>query len=158
MKRLIAILVLPFLGFVGLAFAGQMLKQSDGTTTEQQGVGAAAKVYKDSLDACEDEDAGVCIVQYPSAYEDIAASQTDQVLGGTGAIGDFLTRLVCVFSADPSAGVSVKDGSGSAFTIIPDPGAAGFANTGDLHWTSTGGAWKVTTGTNTTCRASGRFS
>ncbi len=108
-------------------------------------------------DTGEDATNNVLRVETQFEYEDVAASQTDQVMGSTGAAGDLLVALFCVFSADPSTAVSVKDGTGSAFTVIPDSGAAGFYNSGELNWISTDAGWKVTSGTNTTCRVSGRF-
>lgn len=106
----------------------------------------------------EDQLNSVFRVESQWEYEDVGASQTDQVMGATGAAGDLLHAIHCVFSGDPSAAVSVKDGAGSSYTVVADPGAAAVSNSGALDWVSTGGAWSVTTGTNTTCRVSGRFS
>ena len=91
-------------------------------------------------------------------YEDVAASQTDQALGTTGAAGDLLHALKCATSAASVGTVTVKDGSGSSLTIFLAQSAAAILDSPALDWVSVNGAWSVTTGTNTTCRVSGRFS
>ena len=52
-------------------------------------------------------------------YETVAASQSDQVLGVTGAVGDFLHRLIIVVATAATSQVQIKDGSGSAITLPP---------------------------------------
>lgn len=91
-------------------------------------------------------------------YEDVSASQTDQLMGTTGAAGDLLHALKCETSAASVGKVTVKDGAGSSFTIFLAQGAAAMLDSPALDWVSVNGAWSVTTGTNTTCRVSGRFS
>lgn len=91
-------------------------------------------------------------------YETVAASQTDQVLGGTGAVGDFLHKLICVITTSTGTVVQIKDGSGSAITVLPTGlSAPGFYQI-ELNIASTGGAWKITTGANVAVLAIGRFS
>lgn len=91
-------------------------------------------------------------------YETVAASQTDQVLGPTGATGDYLECLVCVVSTAATSQVQIKDGSGSAITVLPNAVGAGV---GTYHvalgLTSTSGAWKVTTAAGVSVIASGDF-
>lgn len=92
-------------------------------------------------------------------YETVAVSQTDQVLGGTGAAGDYLEGLVCVVATAATSSVSIKDGAGSAISVLP-------ANVGGgvgtyyvpLGLVSASGAWKVTTGAGVTVIATGTFS
>ncbi|MBK8772515.1 MAG: hypothetical protein IPM06_19115 [Rhizobiales bacterium] len=90
-------------------------------------------------------------------YETVAASQTDQVLGTTGSVGDFLGRLIITASTAATATVSIKDGSGSAIPICPALAAAGVFVV-ELGIRSTSGAWKVTTGAGATVVAIGKFS
>lgn len=91
-------------------------------------------------------------------YEDVAASQTNQTLGATGAAGDYLECLTCVVSTAATAQVQVKDGAGSAVTIFPNsPGAGVGTYTIPCGWTSTSGAWQITTGAGVAVRASGDF-
>ncbi len=79
-------------------------------------------------------------------------------MGATGAAGDLLHALKCATSAASVGTVTVKDGSGSSFTIFLAQSAAAILDSPALDWVSVNGAWSVTTGTNTTCRVSGRFS
>ena len=93
-------------------------------------------------------------------YETVAASQTDQPLGATGAAGDYLWR-VAIFPATTSPGaVSIKDGGGSSITIFTG-GASSVADLRpffiDLGMTSLSGAWSITTGANVSAIAIGNF-
>jgi hypothetical protein len=59
-------------------------------------------------------------------YETVAASQTDQVLGSTGAKkGDYLEQLVLVVATAATAATSIKDGSGSAISVMPNSPGGG---------------------------------
>lgn len=92
-------------------------------------------------------------------YETVAVSQTDQVLGVVGAAGDYLERLVITVATAATAAVSIKDGTGSAISIMPNsPGGGIGVYVVDIGAVSTNGAWKVTTGAGSTVLAVGRFS
>lgn len=94
------------------------------------------------------------------SYEAVAASQTDQVMGGAGAIGDVLAQMTVTPASTSPGAISIKDGSGGSLTVF-----AGGANsvvdlkpfTIVLGLTSALGAWKVTTGANVSLLASGSF-
>jgi len=91
-------------------------------------------------------------------YETVAAGQSDQALGATGAIGDVLTRLIITVGTAASAATSIKDGSGSSIAILPNsPGGGIGVYVVDLGIVSTSGAWKVTTGAGSTAVAIGKF-
>jgi hypothetical protein len=94
-------------------------------------------------------------------FETIAASQTDQVLGASGARGDFLKSVLVVPASTSPGAVSIKDGSGSAITLF----AGGAASVTELKpfsvplgIVSTGGAWSISTGANVSAVACGWFS
>lgn len=93
-------------------------------------------------------------------YETVAASQTDQVLGATGAAGDYLSGLLIVPATTSPGAVSLKDGAGAAITIFTG-GASSVASLVPFFATilakSTGGAWSVTTGANVSVIATGNF-
>lgn len=99
-------------------------------------------------------------VTQAGTYETVAASQSDQVLGTTGAAGDCLAGLLIVPATLSPGAVSIKDGSGSAITVFPG-GASSLTELKPLHIPlnaiSTSGAWKVTTGTNVSVIATGQF-
>lgn len=91
-------------------------------------------------------------------YETVAASQTDQAMGATGKSGDLFQRLIVVVSTSGANGTcSIKDGAGSAISIIPASAAIG-TYVVELGVKSTSGAWKVTTGSAATAIGIGRFS
>jgi len=91
-------------------------------------------------------------------YETVAAGQTDQALGATGAAGDLLQGLLIVPATTAAGTVSIKDGSGSAINVF----VTGTLSDLKPHWIplgirSTAGAWSVTTGTNVSVIAVGQF-
>lgn len=92
-------------------------------------------------------------------YEAVGASATDQVLGTTGSAGDRLDFININIVTAATATVSIKDGSGSAITLLAGaaalPVGAVSLNLGGIY--STSGGWRVTTGAGATVLASGRF-
>jgi hypothetical protein len=100
------------------------------------------------------------MASYPYAYqyETVAASQTAQVLGGTGAIGDYLHRVVISVVTAATGSVTLLDGSTS---IVISTGAATLplgTFSVDIGAASQTGAWKVTTGAGATVIGVGIFS
>jgi hypothetical protein len=99
------------------------------------------------------------VVRNPS-YETVAASQTDQVMGASGAAGDILSQVLIVPATLSPGAVSIKDGVGSAITIFT--GGASSVTTlipfavplGTVAATS----WKITTGANVSAIGIGKFS
>lgn len=95
-----------------------------------------------------------------SEYETVAASQTDQILGATGATGDYLSGLLIVPATTSPGAVSIKDGSGSAITVFTG-GASSVSGLVPffvpLGIKCTGAAWKVTTGANVSAIGVGDF-
>lgn len=93
-------------------------------------------------------------------HEEVAASQSDQVMGATGALGDFLGRVLIVPATTSPGVVQIKDGGGSAITIFTG-GASSVTSlvpfSVPLNLYSTAGAWKITTGANVSCVVSGNF-
>lgn len=98
-----------------------------------------------------------------SAYETVAASQTAQALGATGATGDYLSHCV-IYPVTTSPGVvTVFDNANAAGTNVI-AFAGGATSTSNLTpisvpvgALSTAGAWKVTTGTNVIVTCYGKF-
>ena len=95
-----------------------------------------------------------------TGYETVAASQTTQALGATGAAGDFLSHLLVVPASTSPGAVSIKDGAGSAVTVF----AGGSGSVASLvpfpvfvGAPSGAGAWQVTTGANVSVVAVGTF-
>lgn len=94
-------------------------------------------------------------------YETVAAGQSDQALGATGAKGDWLAGLLIVPGEKDAGAVSIKDGSGSAISIFAGGGTTALVDLTPiyvpLNMLSTAGAWSVTTGANVSVVAVGRF-
>lgn len=93
-------------------------------------------------------------------YETVAASQTDQVMGATGATGDYLSAVLIVPATAAAGAVSIKDGS-TSISIFAGGGTTALPTLApirvDLGMISVSGAWKVTTGTNVSAIGIGNF-
>lgn len=87
----------------------------------------------------------------------VAVSQTDKVLGATGAAGDYLEKLLVIVAASGATSVvSIKDGTGSAIPITPAMPALG-TYVIPINKKSETGAWKITTLAGATVLAFGKF-
>ncbi len=108
-------------------------------------------------------DATPVVVVGPSsgAYETVAAGQTSQVLGATGAAGDYIEGLLCVVVTAATAQVQIADGNGSAITVFPNSPGGGvgsyYVPIGAVCVNGTSPGWKVTTGAGVSVFATGRF-
>ena len=91
-------------------------------------------------------------------YETVAANQSEQVLGTVGKAGHLLERLVLTVTG-ASCAVSIKDGDGSAISIIPvsTPVGVHVVEFGMRAKNATTPGWKVTTLGGATALATGRF-
>lgn len=92
-------------------------------------------------------------------YETVAASQTAQPLGATGATGDFVSHITVVPESTSPGNVILLDNA-IAITVF----AGGTGSVLDLkpfvvplQMYSTSGAWKLTTGANVSVVAVGDF-
>lgn len=89
-------------------------------------------------------------------YETVAASQTAQVLGLVGNKGDLLERLIIIPATTSPGLVTIRDGSTSIPIMV-----AGTTTIApivvELNMYSVSGAWSVTTGTNVSVIAVGKF-
>lgn len=94
-------------------------------------------------------------------FETVAASQTDQMLGASGAVGDTLSGLLVIPASTSPGAVSIEYGS-TNITVF----AGGASSVSNLvpFWinleniaTPSGGGWEVTTGANVSVIAFGNF-
>ena len=92
---------------------------------------------------------------YAVFYETVAASQTAQVLGATGAKGDILKTLVITVSTAASSTVALLDNA-TSYAIMAANTPIG-VYTIQLDAQSVSGAWKITTGAGATVFATGNF-
>jgi hypothetical protein len=96
---------------------------------------------------------------YGHTYNTVAASQTAQVLGATGATGDYLSHCVIAPATLNPGNVIILDNAIAVYTF-----AGGSASVSTLiSWpvpigaTSVSGAWKVTTGASVSVVCTGKF-
>lgn len=88
-------------------------------------------------------------------YETVAASQTAQVLGIAGSVGDFVSRLIITVGTAASSTVALLD-SATSIPIMAANTAIG-VYTVELGIRSVEGPWKITTGAGATVVAVGAF-
>jgi hypothetical protein len=92
-------------------------------------------------------------------YETVAASQTAQVIGPTGAVGDRITGLLVIPATTSPGNVLLLDNA-TSITVFTG-GATSVSNLTPfwipLGMKSVSGAWKVTTGANVSVIAVGTF-
>lgn len=94
-----------------------------------------------------------------AAYETVAASQTDQMCGATGAAGDFLAGLLVVPATTSPGEVSVENGATNI--VVFTGGASSVSNLVPFYIpigaNSVSGGWEITTGANVSVIAFGNF-
>lgn len=91
-------------------------------------------------------------------YETVAASQTAQVMGGAGAIGDYIDGLICVVATAATSAVTLLDGA-TSISVLPAAVGAGVGTYYiPLGLYSVSGPWKITTGAGVSVIAAGNFS
>jgi hypothetical protein len=92
-------------------------------------------------------------------YETVAASQTGQVLGPTGATGDYLNGLLITPASTSPGAVALLDGA-TSYTVFAG-GASSVSNLAPFYVyigaRSVNGAWSVTTGASVSVLATGNF-
>ena len=98
-------------------------------------------------------------VKNSGEYETIAASQTAQTLGATGAVGDYIAGVLIVPATTSPGNVLLLDDA-TSITVFTG-GASSVSNLVPffvpLGLISVSGAWKITTGANVSCIAVGNF-
>ena len=94
-----------------------------------------------------------------SLYETVAASQTAQALGATGATGDYL-NFILVIPATTSPGNVLLLDNATSITVFAG-GASSVSNLVPfaipIMAKSVSGAWKITTGASVSCIGIGQF-
>jgi len=92
-------------------------------------------------------------------YETVAASQTAQALGATGATGDYISGVLVVPATTSPGNVLLLDNA-TSITVFAG-GASSVSNLVPffipLGMISVSGAWKLTTGANVSCIGIGNF-
>jgi hypothetical protein len=97
------------------------------------------------------------VTQAGLAYEAVAASATAQVLGTTGAIGDYLSHVIIQPVTVGAGTVTVLDNATVIFTFTTGALADLRPIIVPLGIFSVSGAWKITTGANVSALGVGDF-
>lgn len=94
-----------------------------------------------------------------AGYEKVAANTTAQVLGSTGAQGDFLKRLIFLPASTSPGPVTLLDNAASTTVFVGGSSSLDDLQpfTLDFGIQSMNGAWKVTTGSDIAVLAAGKF-
>lgn len=90
-------------------------------------------------------------------YETVAAGQTAQVLGATGATGDYLSHVVFQPTAVGAGTCTVLDNATVIYTFTTGTLADLRPIVVPFNANSVSGAWKITTGANITATGFGDF-
>jgi hypothetical protein len=95
----------------------------------------------------------------PGEYETVAASQTAQALGATGAAGDYIAGILVVPATTSPGNVLLLDNA-TSITVFAG-GASSVSNLVPFYiplgMISVSGAWKITTGASVSCIGIGNF-
>lgn len=121
--------------------------------------GAAHARLVNGVDHVDSVNSVAVIEQGQYGYETVAAGAADQVLGGIGAVGDLLHRLICIVVTPATSQVQIKDGAaGPAITVLPSNVGGGIGVYSiELNAVSSAGGWRVTTAAGVSVIAIGRF-
>jgi hypothetical protein len=92
---------------------------------------------------------------YALPYEHVAFSQTDQILGTTGAAGDYLHRLVVSVGTSATGTVVITDGAFVHGLVRANTPIGVYSIEMNAISKTTG--WKVTTGAGAEVLAMGNF-
>lgn len=100
------------------------------------------------------------VVAASQTYETVAASQTAQVLGASGATGDYIDSILVIPATTSPGNVLLLDNA-TSITVFTG-GASSVSNlvpfTISIGAISASGAWKITTGANVSVIGIGNFS
>jgi hypothetical protein len=100
------------------------------------------------------------VVATPHNYETVAAGQTGQVLGPTGAVGDYIEGILVVPAVVACGAVTLIDGA-TSITIFVGGGTTALQDAKPFYvklgMKSVSGTWSITTGANVSVIAMGDF-
>jgi hypothetical protein len=99
------------------------------------------------------------VAAYPATidYETVAASQTAQVMGATGAAGDYLDHCTIIVATAATAATSILDNATVIVAFANSPGGGIGVYDIPIRAKSVSGAWKITTGAGASVVCTGDF-
>lgn len=136
---------------------------ADGSATDAVGdagvVGPGVQRVVEASDSTVNTRLAAIAKSIEGDYETVAANQTAQVLGATGAIGDFILHVTIVPATTSPGAVTLLDNA-TSITIFAG-GASSVSNlvpfAVPLNMVSVSGAWKLSTGANVSAIGVGSF-
>lgn len=130
---------------------------TDSAATDETSTASAIAILKALLR--EARSTAAVVVQTPGEYETVAASQTAQTIGSTGASGDRIEGILVIPATTSPGNVLLLDNATSitVFTGGTDSVSNLVPFFIPLGMNSVSGAWKITTGANVSCIAIGNF-
>ena len=141
------------------------VKDGDGTTRlmrvwDESGTGVGPFTWVHVLTDTSGGSSDATLINFGAGeYETVAASQTAQVLGPTGAAGDYISGILVVPATTSPDAIALLDGS-TSITVFTG-GASSVSNLVPffipLGMISVSGAWKITTGAHVSCIGIGNF-
>lgn len=135
---------------------------ADGTAVDVSAGAGAVGTGVQRITLASDDPGVTALQRFSQAveYETVAASQTTQTLGATGAAGDYLAGVLIVPATTSAGQVQIKDGADAAITIF----VGGTSSVTSLvpfmvplGLVSISGAWQVTTGAAVSAIGVGNF-
>lgn len=105
-------------------------------------------------------DTSAVTVKTTAEYETVAASQTDQIMGATGAVGDTISGILVIPATTSPGAISIEDGATN--TTVFAGGASSVSNLVPFfipleNIATVSGGWGITTGANVSCIVFGNF-
>lgn len=99
------------------------------------------------------------IVPFTHSYEAVAASQTAQIMGATGKLGDLLEGVIITVATAATGTCAIADGNGSdmPLTAANTPIGVYYVPVRARCRNATTPGWKITTGAGCTAIGVGRF-
>lgn len=93
------------------------------------------------------------------SYEAVAAGAASQILGLTGAVGDYIERLIVTVTTSATGNVTLEDGNGGAMpiTAVNTPIGVYPVELRMRARNATTPGWKVTTGAGASAIGVGKF-
>lgn len=138
---------------MGTTAAGQY-RASPSTMTENERRNLRL-TSKGALAVALESSAGVALGA--GEYETVAAGQTTQAIGATGAAGDYLERAIFQPAHTAAGTTTILDGTTVVYTFTTGTLADLKPWVVELGMVATGAGWKVTTGTSIAVLCVGNF-
>lgn len=136
----------------------KMCLGADGAANDAVGGAGAVSAAVQRVTLASDDPAVAQLTKAVSCeYETVAKSQTAQVLGPTGALGDWIKGILVIPETTSPGNILLLDDA-TSITVFTGGTVSDIKPFFiELGMVSVSGAWKITTGDNVHCVAVGQF-